>query len=87
VDEAHRLNEKSGLFGNLGTHQVEEIIGSSKCAIFSSTKTNGDVEGHRAEEGHRAAGQASGANLVSLKLRRSSGATGPTGISRGWMTR
>ncbi len=34
VDEAHRVNERSGLYGNLGTHQVDEIIGSSKCAIF-----------------------------------------------------
>ncbi len=34
VDEAHRLNEKSGLYGNLGTHQVEEIIGSSRASIF-----------------------------------------------------
>jgi DUF2075 family protein len=34
VDEAHRLNEKSGLFGNLGEHQVDEIIGAAKCAIF-----------------------------------------------------
>ncbi len=34
VDEAHRVNEKSGLYGNQGTHQVEEIIGSAKCAVF-----------------------------------------------------
>lgn len=34
VDEAHRVNEKSGLYGNQGSHQVEEIIGSSKCAVF-----------------------------------------------------
>ncbi len=34
VDEAHRLNEKSGLYGNLGEHQVDEIIGAAKCAIF-----------------------------------------------------
>lgn len=34
VDEAHRVNEKSGLYGNQGTHQIEEIIGSSKCAVF-----------------------------------------------------
>jgi DUF2075 family protein len=34
VDEAHRLNEKSGLFGNLGEHQIQEIIGAAKCAIF-----------------------------------------------------
>lgn len=34
VDEAHRLNEKSGLFSNLGENQVKEIIAASKCAIF-----------------------------------------------------
>jgi uncharacterized protein len=34
VDEAHRLNEKSGLFGNLGVNQIQEIIGSAKCSIF-----------------------------------------------------
>ncbi|MGN2243325.1 DNA/RNA helicase domain-containing protein [Frateuria sp. GZRR33] len=34
VDEAHRLNEKSGMYGNLGENQIKEIIRSSKCAIF-----------------------------------------------------
>lgn len=34
VDEAHRLNEKSGLYGNLGENQIKEIIQSAKCAIF-----------------------------------------------------
>ena len=34
VDEAHRLNEKSGLYGNLGTNQIAEIIGAAKCTIF-----------------------------------------------------
>jgi DUF2075 family protein len=34
VDEAHRLNEKSGLYSNLGENQVKEIINSSKCSIF-----------------------------------------------------
>jgi len=34
VDEAHRLNEKSGLFGNLGEHQIKEIIHAARCAIF-----------------------------------------------------
>jgi DUF2075 family protein len=34
VDEAHRLNEKSGLYGNLGTNQIAEIIGAAKCSIF-----------------------------------------------------
>lgn len=34
VDEAHRLNEKSGLFSNLGENQVKEIIHAAKCSIF-----------------------------------------------------
>lgn len=34
VDEAHRLNEKSGLYRNQGDHQIKEIINSSKLAIF-----------------------------------------------------
>jgi DUF2075 family protein len=34
VDEAHRLNEKSGLFGNLGNNQIQELIGAAKCSIF-----------------------------------------------------
>ena len=34
VDEAHRLNEKSGLYGNLGENQVKELINASVCTIF-----------------------------------------------------
>jgi hypothetical protein len=34
VDEAHRLNEKSGLYRNLGDHQAKEIIAAAKCVIF-----------------------------------------------------
>ncbi|MBQ6221832.1 MAG: DUF2075 domain-containing protein [Solobacterium sp.] len=34
VDEAHRLNEKSGLYGNLGENQIKEIIHSAKCSVF-----------------------------------------------------
>jgi DUF2075 family protein len=34
VDEAHRLNEKSGLYGNKGDNQVSEIIKAARCAIF-----------------------------------------------------
>lgn len=34
VDEAHRLNKFSGLFGNLGENQIKEIIAASKCSIF-----------------------------------------------------
>ena len=34
VDEAHRLNKKSGLFGNLGENQVMEIINAAKFSVF-----------------------------------------------------
>ena len=34
VDEAHRLNEKSGIFSNLGENQIKEIINASKLAVF-----------------------------------------------------
>jgi len=34
VDEAHRLNEKSGMFSNKGENQVKEIINAAKCSIF-----------------------------------------------------
>ncbi|EFM10711.1 DEAD-like helicase domain fused to uncharacterized conserved domain [Paenibacillus curdlanolyticus YK9] len=34
VDEAHRLNEKSGLFHNLGENQAKEIIRGSRFSIF-----------------------------------------------------
>lgn len=34
VDEAHRLNEKSGLYSNLGENQILEIIQSAWCSVF-----------------------------------------------------
>lgn len=34
TDEAHRLNEKSGLFSNLGVNQIKEIIHASKMSVF-----------------------------------------------------
>ena len=34
VDEAHRLNEKSGLYANLGENQVKEVIKASRCTVF-----------------------------------------------------
>lgn len=34
VDEAHRLNEKGGLYQNLGENQVKEIISSAKTSVF-----------------------------------------------------
>jgi len=34
VDEAHRLNAKSGMFSNLGENQIKEIIKASKFSVF-----------------------------------------------------
>ena len=34
VDEAHRLNAKSGMFQNLGENQIKEIIRAAKTSIF-----------------------------------------------------
>ena len=34
VDEAHRLNEKSGLYRNLGDNQVRELIQAARCTVF-----------------------------------------------------
>lgn len=34
VDEAHRLNEKSGIFKNKGENQIKEIINSAKLSVF-----------------------------------------------------
>ena len=33
-DEAHRLNEKSGMFHNSGQNQIKEIINASLCSVF-----------------------------------------------------
>lgn len=34
IDEAHRLNERSGMFNHLGENQIKEIIAASKLSIF-----------------------------------------------------
>lgn len=34
VDEAHRLNEKSGLYSNVGENQILEIIKAAKFSVF-----------------------------------------------------
>jgi hypothetical protein len=52
VDEAHRLNEKSGLYGNLGENQIKELIAAAKCTILfcddDQMVTLADI-GHSAE--------------------------------------
>ncbi len=34
VDEAHRLNEKGGLYGNMGENQIKELIKSARFSVF-----------------------------------------------------
>lgn len=34
VDEAHRLNARSGMYQNQGENQVKEIINAAKCSVF-----------------------------------------------------
>lgn len=34
ADEAHRLNEKSGLYGNQGVNQIHEIIRTARLSVF-----------------------------------------------------
>lgn len=34
IDEAHRLNEKSGMYANMGENQVKELINAAKLSIF-----------------------------------------------------
>lgn len=34
IDEAHRLNAKSGLFSHLGENQIKELINAAKLSIF-----------------------------------------------------
>lgn len=51
VDEAHRLNAKSGMFQNLGENQIKEIINASLVSVFFidenqvvTTKDIGSIE-------------------------------------------
>ena len=34
IDEAHRLNERSGMFRNIGENQVKELIRAAKVSVF-----------------------------------------------------
>jgi len=34
IDEAHRLNEKSGMFSHLGENQIKELISAAKFTVF-----------------------------------------------------
>jgi DUF2075 family protein len=69
VDEAHRLNEKSGLYRNLGDNQVKELIRSARCTVFfvddDQRVTLLDI-GHTDELRRHA--QAAGADVTELEL-------------------
>ncbi|UNK57896.1 DUF2075 domain-containing protein [Pseudoxanthomonas daejeonensis] len=69
VDEAHRLNEKSGLYGNLGQNQIMELIRSARCTVFFADDdqivTLSDIG--RTEELERWA-RAAGAEVTRLEL-------------------
>jgi hypothetical protein len=69
VDEAHRLNEKSGFYRNQGDNQIKEIIRATRCSVFfldqDQRVTLKDI-GDR-KEIRRWAAEA-GANLTELKL-------------------
>src|SRR5699024_4881933 len=40
VDEAHRLNEKSGMFKHMGENQIKELINSSNWLYFLLMRTS-----------------------------------------------
>jgi DUF2075 family protein len=69
VDEAHRLNRHSGMYGNLGENQVKEIINSANCTVLfvddDQVVTLSDI-GHSGEL-HRWA-TALGAEVTQLEL-------------------
>ncbi|MGL1937229.1 MAG: DUF2075 domain-containing protein [Fibrobacterales bacterium] len=69
VDEAHRLNAKSGMFSHLGENQVKEIIATSKVSVFfvddDQVVTFKDI-GHKAEI--EAWANKSGAEISQFKL-------------------
>lgn len=69
VDEAHRLNAKSGMFKHLGENQIKEIIAAAKLSVFFIDEDQkvtfsdiGDIE--EIEKWANAAG----ANIKRLKL-------------------
>jgi DUF2075 family protein len=69
VDEAHRLNAKSGLYRNLGENQVRELIRAARCSVFfvddDQVVTVHDI-GHSAELRRHA--EAVGAEITELEL-------------------
>lgn len=69
VDEAHRLNQLSGMYGNLGENQVKELLTSANCTVFfvddDQIVTLNDI-GHTTELQRWA--QALGCDITCLEL-------------------
>ena len=88
VDEAHRLNEKSGLYRNLGDNQVKEMVRSARCTVFfvddDQRVTLLDI-GHT-EELRRHAREL-GAEVTELELPSQFRCAGRMATWRGWTTR
>ncbi|GEL07070.1 DUF2075 domain-containing protein [Salisediminibacterium halotolerans] len=69
VDEAHRLNEKSGLFSHLGENQTKEIMASSKLAIyFIDERQRVTLKDAGSMNEIQRFAEAEGANLTTMKL-------------------
>ncbi|MFP3360142.1 DNA/RNA helicase domain-containing protein, partial [Planococcus sp. SIMBA_143] len=67
--EAHRLNEKSGMFQNLGENQVKEIIHASKLAIFFiDERQRVTLKDHGSIEVIQKFAELEGAEMTTLKL-------------------
>lgn len=45
VDEAHRLQQFSGRYGNLGENQIKEIILAAKVSVFFIDENNWWISG------------------------------------------
>lgn len=70
VDEAHRLNEKSGMFHNLGENQIKEIIHAAFCSVFfidESQRVTMDDIGSVAEIEHWAKEEGSEIHYLELQ--------------------
>jgi len=69
IDEAHRLNQYSGLYRNLGENQIKELIHSAKISVFfideDQRVTINDI-GQKEEIKAQAVKQ--GANIIELEL-------------------
>lgn len=78
VDEAHRLNEKSGLYGNLGDNQIKELIQAARCTVFfidedqrvtlSDIGSKQAISGFAATKGHIDGKASQGASVETYEL-------------------